>query len=112
MTKFYYYYRSKNPLRLHLFFMSIEPVISLSSSTYAVKEPYFPEQQSVLNIPVLRQGDLSETALVTLNTKDGSANAGKDYNGFFRGEANTGIPAQSDRPLTNGIHSGLFCEEF
>ncbi|XP_012944319.2 FRAS1-related extracellular matrix protein 2, partial [Aplysia californica] len=61
-----------------------QPVIKLSASSYSVKEPLFQEQFTSVTIPVLREGDLSETAIVTLNTKDGSANAGKDYNGFFK----------------------------
>ena len=45
----------------------------------------FEEESSILRVPVIREGDLSETAVVTVNTNDGSADAGKDYNGFFKG---------------------------
>lgn len=66
-------------------FLSSEPVIKLSDTKYTVKEPMFKEETSTLRVPVIREGDLSETAIVTINTKDGSADAGKDYNGFFKG---------------------------
>ena len=62
-----------------------EPVIGLSDNKYTVREPMFKEEESFLKVPVIREGDLSETAVVTINTKDGSADAGKDYNGFFKG---------------------------
>ncbi|BFZ14656.1 hypothetical protein BsWGS_17695 [Bradybaena similaris] len=61
-----------------------QPVIKLSDTKYTVKEPMFKEEASALRVPVIREGDLSETAIVTINTKDGSADAGKDYNGFFK----------------------------
>ena len=63
-----------------------EPVIKLSDNKYTIREPMFKEETSILQVPVIREGDLSETAVVTINTKDGSADAGKDYNGFFKGE--------------------------
>ena len=62
-----------------------EPVIGLAESRYTVKEPMFKEESAKLTIPVVRQGDLSQIEVVTINTKDGQANAGKDYNGFFKG---------------------------
>ncbi|KAK7098028.1 hypothetical protein V1264_004919 [Littorina saxatilis] len=61
-----------------------KPIIQLSDNKFTVREPMFKEESSVLRIPVEREGDLSETAVVTVNTKDGSADAGKDYNGFFK----------------------------
>ena len=60
-------------------------MIGLSDNKYTVREPMFKEEESFLKVPVIREGDLSETAVVTINTKDGSADAGKDYNGFFKG---------------------------
>ncbi|CAL1537799.1 unnamed protein product, partial [Lymnaea stagnalis] len=60
------------------------PLIKLSDTRYMVKEPMFKEEKSYLKIPVLREGDLSQTAIVSINTKDGSAMAGADYSGFFK----------------------------
>ncbi|KAL8573258.1 hypothetical protein ACOMHN_006669 [Nucella lapillus] len=61
-----------------------KPAIELSASKYTVREPMFPEERSVLKVGVVREGDLTETAVLTLNTKDGSAEASKDYGGFFK----------------------------
>ncbi|XP_076467569.1 extracellular matrix protein 3-like [Babylonia areolata] len=61
-----------------------KPIIRLSDDKYTIREPMFKEETTVLKVPILREGDLSETAVVTFNTKDGSADAGKDYNGFFK----------------------------
>ncbi|KAL8593533.1 hypothetical protein ACOMHN_048747 [Nucella lapillus] len=61
-----------------------KPVIKLSDDKYTIREPMFKEETTALTVPILREGDLSETAVVTFNTKDGSADAGKDYNGFFK----------------------------
>ena len=60
-------------------------MIGLAESRYTVKEPMFKEESSKLTIPVIRKGDLSQIEVVTINTKDGQANAGRDYNGFFKG---------------------------
>lgn len=61
-----------------------KPIIKLADNKFTVREPMFKEEQSILQVPVLREGDLSETAVVSINTKDGSADAGKDYSGFFK----------------------------
>ena len=61
-------------------------MIELSDNMYTVREPMFREETSLLRVPILREGDLSETAVVTFNTKDGSAEASKDYHGFFKGQ--------------------------
>ncbi|XP_076446552.1 LOW QUALITY PROTEIN: extracellular matrix protein 3-like [Babylonia areolata] len=74
----------KNVTRITIKDDGDKPVIQLSDNKYTVREPMFKEETSVLSIPVLREGDLTETAVVTINTKDGSAEAGKDYAGFFK----------------------------
>lgn len=62
-----------------------EPVIRLAEDRFTIREPVFKDETSVLHVPVLREGDLTETVVVTVNTKDASADAGKDYVGFFKG---------------------------
>ncbi|XP_071087584.1 FRAS1-related extracellular matrix protein 2-like [Haliotis cracherodii] len=59
-------------------------VVMFEKTKFVVKEPMFKEETSIVKIPVIRVGDVGETAVVTVNTKDGSADAGKDYNGIFK----------------------------
>ena len=66
-----------------------EPVITFERTKYVIKEPMFKEETSILRLPVVREGDVSEEATVTVNTRDGSAYAGKDYNGIFKGRVST-----------------------
>ena len=40
----------------------------------------------MLKVPVIRTGDLSGLSEVVLQSKDGSAEAGRDYNGFSKGK--------------------------
>ncbi|XP_033743920.1 LOW QUALITY PROTEIN: extracellular matrix protein 3-like [Pecten maximus] len=61
-----------------------KPVIRFADDQFVVNEPIFKEDISRLTIPVVRSGDLSERSEVRVFTKDGSARAGQDYNGFSR----------------------------
>ncbi|XP_060078834.1 extracellular matrix protein 3-like [Ylistrum balloti] len=63
---------------------SDKPQIQFAEDHFVVNEPIFKEDISRLTIPVVRSGDLSERSEVTVFTKDGSARAGQDYNGFSR----------------------------
>ncbi|KAK6168396.1 hypothetical protein SNE40_020939 [Patella caerulea] len=61
-----------------------KPLIRLEKSKYMVKEPMFKEETSILVVKVIREGDQSETCVVSVNTKDGSAESGQDYNGIYK----------------------------
>lgn len=66
------------------------PVIRFDESKYTVFEPMFKGEMEILRIPVIREGDPTETSVVMVHTKDGSAKAGKDYNGLYKGIVNYG----------------------
>jgi len=72
-------------VRSHNIF-SAEPVISFERQQFIVNEPIFKGDISTLIVPVIRRGDLSEVSEVIVHSKDGSARAGRDYNGFSRGK--------------------------
>ncbi|ESO98011.1 hypothetical protein LOTGIDRAFT_174476 [Lottia gigantea] len=61
-----------------------KPVIRLKETKYIVKEPMFKEETSIMKVQVIRDGDLSDTSVVSVNTKDGSAESGKDYNPIYK----------------------------
>ncbi|GIX86266.1 FRAS1-related extracellular matrix protein 2, partial [Caerostris extrusa] len=54
-------------------------VIRLQKNRYTIKEPQNSKESSILQISVLRTGDLSKLSLVRAHTKDGSAKSGLDY---------------------------------
>ncbi|XP_059153308.1 extracellular matrix protein 3-like [Physella acuta] len=60
------------------------PLIKLAERRFSVKEPMFKGEVNYLKIPVIRKGDVSQTAIVTINSKDVTATSGKDYMGFFQ----------------------------
>lgn len=62
-----------------------EPVIRLEKNRYAIKEPKNAKESAILQIPVIRTGDLSKLSLVRAHTKDGSAKSGLDYVPFSKG---------------------------
>ncbi|XP_076321017.1 FRAS1-related extracellular matrix protein 2-like [Tachypleus tridentatus] len=61
-----------------------KPVIKFEKNRYNVKEPRQPDDVAVVEVPVIRRGDLSKTSHVRVHTKDGSAKSGKDYVPFSR----------------------------
>ena len=62
-----------------------EPAIEIPNRQYIVNEPIIENDITVLRVPVVRTGDLSGISEVNIMSKDGSAEAGRDYNGFHKG---------------------------
>ncbi|XP_028271091.1 extracellular matrix organizing protein FRAS1 isoform X8 [Parambassis ranga] len=56
------------------------PTIAFEQASYQVREPPGPDGTEVLNIKVVRTGDLDRTSKVRCSTRDGSAQSGVDYN--------------------------------
>ncbi|KAM9392081.1 extracellular matrix organizing protein FRAS1 [Pholidichthys leucotaenia] len=56
------------------------PTIEFEQVSYQVREPPGPDGVEVLNIKVIRRGDLDRTSKVRCSTRDGSAQSGVDYN--------------------------------
>ncbi|KAM4706664.1 extracellular matrix organizing protein FRAS1 [Discoglossus pictus] len=55
------------------------PTIEFEETTYQIREPQEPEGVAILNIKVIRRGDLNRTSKVRCSTRDGSAQSGVDY---------------------------------
>ncbi|XP_033631977.1 extracellular matrix protein 3-like [Asterias rubens] len=55
-------------------------VIKFPETRFSVNEPLSEDDVSTVTIPVIRMGDLSQTSVVRVFTKDGSAKSGVDYN--------------------------------
>ena len=68
-----------------VYFAISEPVIKFEKTKYSVKEPFEYGELAYVRIPVARYGDLSQTSVVRVHTKDGSAKAGRDYNRISKG---------------------------
>uniref|UniRef100_A0A3Q4HVK7 Fraser extracellular matrix complex subunit 1 n=1 Tax=Neolamprologus brichardi TaxID=32507 RepID=A0A3Q4HVK7_NEOBR len=56
------------------------PTIEFEQASYQVREPPGPDGIEVLNIKVIRRGDLDRTSKIRCSTRDGSAQSGVDYN--------------------------------
>uniref|UniRef100_A0A3Q3MY85 Fraser extracellular matrix complex subunit 1 n=1 Tax=Mastacembelus armatus TaxID=205130 RepID=A0A3Q3MY85_9TELE len=56
------------------------PTIEFEQASYQVREPPGPDGIEVLNVKVIRRGDLDRTSKVRCSTRDGSAQSGMDYN--------------------------------
>ncbi|XP_076007225.1 extracellular matrix organizing protein FRAS1 [Genypterus blacodes] len=56
------------------------PTIEFVQASYQVREPPGPDGIEVLNIKVIRHGDLDRTSKIRCSTRDGSAQSGVDYN--------------------------------
>ncbi|XP_017560623.2 extracellular matrix protein FRAS1 [Pygocentrus nattereri] len=56
------------------------PTIEFEQASYQVREPSGPDGIEVLNIKVIRKGDLDRTSKIRCSTRDGSAQSGVDYN--------------------------------
>ncbi|KAM3867993.1 extracellular matrix organizing protein FRAS1 [Diretmus argenteus] len=56
------------------------PTIEFEQASYQVREPPGPDGVEVLNIKVIRRGDLDRTSKIRCSTRDGSAQSGVDYN--------------------------------
>uniref|UniRef100_A0A3B4AGL3 VWFC domain-containing protein n=1 Tax=Periophthalmus magnuspinnatus TaxID=409849 RepID=A0A3B4AGL3_9GOBI len=56
------------------------PTIEFEQASYQVREPPGPDGIQVLNIKVVRRGDLDRTSKIRCSTRDGSAQSGVDYN--------------------------------
>ncbi|XP_013413797.1 FRAS1-related extracellular matrix protein 2-like [Lingula anatina] len=63
-----------------------KPIIKFERTKYSVNEPMFSGEIATVEIPVVRLGDLSQTSIVRVHTKDGSAKSGpgNDYHGFSK----------------------------
>ena len=55
------------------------PRIEFKEAYYIIPEPTVPSGVNSVHIKVIRHGDKRRTASVRCSTKDGSAEAGKDY---------------------------------
>lgn len=64
----------------HLSLLPPAPTIEFEQASYQVREPPGPDGIEVLNIKVLRRGDLDRTSKIRCSTRDGSAQSGVDYN--------------------------------
>lgn len=65
----------------HFLYCSITaPTIEFEQASYQVREPPGPDGIEVLNIKVIRKGDLDRTSKIRCSTRDGSAQSGVDYN--------------------------------
>ncbi|KAF0034366.1 hypothetical protein F2P81_014432 [Scophthalmus maximus] len=56
------------------------PTIEFEQASYQVREPPGPDGVEVLDIKVIRRGDLDRTSKIRCSTRDGSAQSGVDYN--------------------------------
>ncbi|XP_041644401.1 extracellular matrix protein FRAS1 [Cheilinus undulatus] len=56
------------------------PTIEFEQASFQVREPPGPDGVEVLNIKVIRRGDLDRTSKIRCSTRDGSAQSGVDYN--------------------------------
>ncbi|KAL2092359.1 hypothetical protein ACEWY4_012157 [Coilia grayii] len=56
------------------------PTIEFEQASYQIREPPGPDGIEVLNIKVIRKGDLDRTSKIRCSTRDGSAQSGVDYN--------------------------------
>ncbi|XP_061880359.1 extracellular matrix organizing protein FRAS1-like [Entelurus aequoreus] len=56
------------------------PTIEFEQASFQVREPPGPDGIEVLNIKVIRHGDLDRTSKIRCSTRDGSAQSGVDYN--------------------------------
>uniref|UniRef100_UPI0037E879D7 extracellular matrix organizing protein FRAS1 n=1 Tax=Semicossyphus pulcher TaxID=241346 RepID=UPI0037E879D7 len=56
------------------------PTIEFEQPSFQVREPPGPDGIEVLNIKVIRRGDLDRTSKIRCSTRDGSAQSGVDYN--------------------------------
>ncbi|KAM7391087.1 hypothetical protein PAMP_021803 [Pampus punctatissimus] len=56
------------------------PTIEFEQASYQVREPPGPDGIEVLNIKVIRRGDLDRISKIRCSTRDGSAQSGVDYN--------------------------------
>uniref|UniRef100_A0A4W4DQF0 VWFC domain-containing protein n=1 Tax=Electrophorus electricus TaxID=8005 RepID=A0A4W4DQF0_ELEEL len=56
------------------------PTIEFEQASYQVREPPGPDGVEVLNVKVIRKGDLDRTSKIRCSTRDGSAQSGVDYN--------------------------------
>ncbi|KAJ0067384.1 hypothetical protein NL108_003229, partial [Boleophthalmus pectinirostris] len=56
------------------------PTIEFEQASYQVREPPGPDGVQVLNVKVVRRGDLDRTSKIRCSTRDGSAQSGVDYN--------------------------------
>lgn len=70
----------KNTTHVKLTDLADKPVIKFENNKYSVKEPFEYGELAYVRIPVARYGDLSQTSVVRVHTKDGSAKSGRDYN--------------------------------
>ncbi|XP_013782373.1 extracellular matrix protein 3-like, partial [Limulus polyphemus] len=75
---------SRNVTKLTIKDDGDKPVIKFEKNRFNVKEPRNPDDVTIVEIPVVRRGDLSETSHVRVHTKDGSAKSGKDYIPFSK----------------------------
>ena len=57
-----------------------ESIIKFPETRFSVNEPLSEDEVSTVRIPVIRMGDLTQTSVVRVFTKDGSAKSGMDYN--------------------------------
>lgn len=64
---------------------SSESIIMFEKKRYSVKEPKNAMDVKVVNVNVIRKGDISKLAVVRVHTKDGSAKSGTDYFGISKG---------------------------
>uniref|UniRef100_A0AAY4BT87 VWFC domain-containing protein n=1 Tax=Denticeps clupeoides TaxID=299321 RepID=A0AAY4BT87_9TELE len=56
------------------------PTIEFEKAFYQVREPAGPDGIEVMNIKVIRRGDLDRVSKIRCSTRDGSAQSGVDYN--------------------------------
>ena len=66
--------------------MFSEPDIGFRVRRLNIKEPKKGGKAKLLNVSVMRSGDLSQTSIVTLYTRDSNARSGIDYNGQSKGK--------------------------
>ncbi|XP_014777556.1 extracellular matrix protein 3 [Octopus bimaculoides] len=74
----------RNVTTIRLTDLADKPVIKFENIEFSVKEPFEYGEVAFVRIPVARYGDLSKTSVVRVHTEDGSAIAGRDYNGISR----------------------------
>ena len=61
-----------------------EPIIKFPTTKFSIDEPTDPDDVAIVRIPIIRMGDSSQTSVVRVHTKDGSAKSGLDYNPMSR----------------------------
>ncbi|GAB1604772.1 hypothetical protein Ahia01_000758700 [Argonauta hians] len=74
----------RNITTIRLTDLADKPVIKFENIEYSVKEPFEYGEVAYVRIPVARYGDLTKTSVVRVHTEDGSAIAGRDYNGISK----------------------------